>query len=292
MAYQTLETAIQVDDDVMQLLLALGAPPNIALKSSLGKYVESSSRRTILDWTEYAINYVTKQIQKLGTSKPTSRMDVDKKSRKKSFKAFLKNWRKSQADSKDIQRQEKRAKRDDLRKLEAFKDTKTYLEEVRRLLKARGAKTWKEVYPDIESTASPNYSGDYESDDGSDDDDEKKSEETSYLYITTEYSRQFVPQHMVSDYDELYEACYAGDDAKIQKLCLPAEGAGDKDKDKKRLLNISVFINDKTLGPYSKAGKKKRTFFPDSSGLSSLETFQDSRLYLLLWLQENGQPRN
>ena len=45
---------------------------------------------------------------------------------------------------------------------------------------------------------------------------------------------------MVSDYDELYKACYAGDDAKIQKLCLPAEGAGDKDKDKKRLLNISI----------------------------------------------------
>ena len=56
----------------------------------------------------------------------------------------------------------------------------------------------------------------------------------------TEYSRQFVPQHMVSDYDKLYEACYAGDDAKIQKLCLPVEGAGDKDKDKKRLLNISI----------------------------------------------------
>jgi len=289
MAYQTLETAIQVNDDVVQLLLALGAPPNIALKSSLGKYVESRGRRTILDRVEYAINYVTKQIQKLETSKATSRMDVDKKSRKKSFKAFLKNWQKSQVDSKDTQWQENKAKREDLRKLGAFKDAKTYLEEVRRLLKARGAKTWNDVYPDVESTAKPNHSGDYESDSDSDHDDEKKSEETSYLYITTEYSRQFVPQHMVSDYDELYEACYAGDDAKIQKLCLPAEGAGDKDKDKKRLLNISVFIHDKMFGPYSKAGKKKET---DSLGLHSYGTFQDSRLYLLLWLQENGQPRN
>ena len=79
MAYQTLETAIQVKDDVVQLLLALGAPSNIALKSSLGKYVESSGQRTILDWVKYAINYVNKQIQKLRTSKPTSHMDVDKK---------------------------------------------------------------------------------------------------------------------------------------------------------------------------------------------------------------------
>jgi hypothetical protein len=94
---------------------------------------------------------------------------------------------------------------------------------------------------------------------------------------------------MVSDYDELYEACYAGDDAKIQKLCLPAEGAGNKDKDKKRLLNISIFINDKMLGPYSKPGKKLETFF---GFLSSLITFQDSRPYLLLRLQENEQPRS
>jgi hypothetical protein len=255
LAYQTLETAIQKDDDVVQLLLALGAPPNLALNSSLGKYLESRDWKTILDWVEFAINHVTKQITKLEASRATSRMNVDKKSRKKSFKAFIKNWRKSQVDVKDIQRHEKEAKRDDRRKLEAFKDAKAYFEEVRRLLNARGAKTWNDVYPDIESTASPN---DYESDLDSDDDDEKKSEETAYLYITTEYSRQSVPQHMVSEYDELYEACYAGDDAKIQKLCLPAEGAGDKDK--KRPLNISVLIDDKTLGRYSKAGERKISF--------------------------------
>jgi hypothetical protein len=63
---------------------------------------------------------------------------------------------------------------------------------------------------------------------------------------------------MVSEYNELYEACYAGDDAKIQKLCLPAEGASDKDK--KRLLNISVFIDDNTLGHYNQAGKEKILF--------------------------------
>lgn len=187
----------------------------------------------------------------------TSRMNVDKKSRKKTFKTFLQTWKNSQVDAKDAQRQEKKAKSHDRRKVGAFKDTKAYLEEVRRLLKARGAKTWNDVYPDVESTASPNHSGGYESDidSDSDSDDEKKSEETAYLYISTDYLRQFVPQHTVSEYDQLYEACYAGDDAKIQRLCLPAEGAGDKDK--KRPLNISVFIHDKTLGPYSKAGKKK-----------------------------------
>jgi hypothetical protein len=265
LAYQTLETAIQDEDDVVQLLLALGAPPNVALKSSLGKYVESRDRRTILDWVEFAINHVTKQIKKLEVSMSRSRMNVDKKSRKKSFKTFLKNWQKSQVDAKETQRREEKAKRHDHRKVGAFKDTKAYLEEVRRLLKARGAKTWNDVYPDVESTASPNHPGGYESDIDTDDldDEEKKSEETAYQYISTKYSGQFVPQHMVSEYDELYEACYAGDDAKIQKLCLPAEGAGDKDK--KRLLNISVFIDDKTLGHYSEAGKKKSSF--ESPGL-------------------------
>ena len=262
MAYQTLETAIHEDDDVVQVLLALGAPPNLALKSSLGNYVESRDRRTILDWVEFAINHVTRQIKKLETSMATSRMNVDKKSRKKSFKTFLKNWRTSQVDVKDTQRHEKEAKRDGRQKLGAFKDAKAYFEQVRRLLKARGAKTWNDVHPDTESTASPNHSGDDASEVASDDDDEKNSEETAYLYITTGYSRQFVPQHMVSEYDELYEACYAGDDAKIQKLCLPAEGAGDKDK--RRPLNNSVLIHDKTLGHYSKAGKKKISFEPPS----------------------------
>ena len=36
-----------------------GAPPNVALKSSLGKYVESRNWRTILDWVEFACCHCT-----------------------------------------------------------------------------------------------------------------------------------------------------------------------------------------------------------------------------------------
>ncbi len=46
-----------------------------------------------------------------------------------------------------------------------------------------------------------------------------------YVFINkTHYRRQYVPKHLVEAYDELYEVCFTGDDAKIQHLCLPIDG--------------------------------------------------------------------
>ena len=80
----------------------------------------------------------------------------------------------------------------------------------------------------------------------------------TYLPFQTEIGRVShlmcgnVPRHLLTSYDELYEACYVGDNEKIQTLCLPAEGTIHGSI----LLNISVKTMDSSVNHYNLHGKR------------------------------------
>jgi hypothetical protein len=46
---------------------------------------------------------------------------------------------------------------------------------------------------------------------------------TSYHRLMSTYQTNDVPLHLKALYDELFEACWAGDNARIEELCLPME---------------------------------------------------------------------
>jgi hypothetical protein len=62
------------------------------------------------------------------------------------------------------------------------------------------------------------------------------SEKLQYYTFTTSTYSTPAPQTMGGLYDELYEACFSGDDEKIRRLCLPPAGT----KSKAPALQISV----------------------------------------------------
>lgn len=90
---------------------------------------------------------------------------------------------------------------------------KDYLEEVLGLLKEKKAKTWNELHPDAEKK---------EDKKGSDSDaDNQKPESPFFSVWTSDWWDIPVLREKAPLYDELYEACWNGDDDKIRELCLP-----------------------------------------------------------------------
>lgn len=89
-----------------------------------------------------------------------------------------------------------------------------YLEEVRALLKEKKAKTWNEIHPDPDRKENC---------------DDTRSRETlkspsgtvPFQVWSSDWWAVPVSQEKVSLYEELYEACWNGDDDKIHELCLP-----------------------------------------------------------------------
>ena len=236
LAYQPVETALYGWNDVIQLLLTFGAPINIGLKRTFNSYCDSSERRTVLDWVEFAINNVKRNVAKL--ERRASK--VGKKGGSKSpWKTFLRTFKEKRIDTASAEKKKREDEEQKQMKLKSSKAVKEYLEEVLRLLKARDAKPWKKVYPDVESTANPKAE---ETQNDDDEEEEEKIDDSSYAFISSNYQRRLVPRHLISRYNELYDACYAGDDAKVQKLCLPSES----DKGKDPALNISVCVIDET----------------------------------------------
>ena len=85
-----------------------------------------------------------------------------------------------------------------------------YLEEVLALLKEKKAKTWNELHPDAERV-----------EDEENNDDTPEPQKFFFDVWSSDWRTDPVPQEKAPLYEELYEACWNGDDDKICKLCLP-----------------------------------------------------------------------
>ena len=87
------------------------------------------------------------------------------------------------------------------------------------LLKEKNAVGWNALYPEMTRTA--------DKDSDSDDSEaeklkEKPKQRTQYKLMTrNSWNRETCFLHLLDSYDELFEACWTGDNAKIQELCLP-----------------------------------------------------------------------
>ena len=247
---------MQSYDDVVQLLLALGAQASVGLKKSISTY-DRNDRRSLLDWADFAIDYCTDTLEKLETD------IIDKKEVEdipttgwKGFRAkyeqALKEPYKTDSEQESEGEAAERRLREREERVQKLNESKLYFVEAKRLLLARGAKTWSEIYPDKEGPIKVSKSDaapvPYEAD---------VTKESGYNLLSTSYYRQAAPVHMSGLYDELYEACFAGDKEKIKKLCLPSDGQQSKTS----LLCISVDVRDpKQTNSYIHPGMP--LFFP------------------------------
>jgi hypothetical protein len=231
--YTPVETAIARLDDVLQLLVALGAEVSTGTKGSLDRYSVKERRISILDWVRCAIQRLCGQI--LGAEKAEERIVTS-------------GWKRHHGDLLrriEVQREKEQRKSNAPDKTDItnnLKEIKSYLVDAERVLVSRRAKTWQEIISNKPEEAGTTPTTSHLNLAVS-------SEPTRYFLFTSTYGSQHAPQHTISLYDELYEACFAGSNERIQQLCLPPEGT----KMKTAALQISVRFS-KGTAVYSDTG--------------------------------------
>lgn len=253
LACQPVEVALGQNDDVAQLIISIGATVDFGLKRSLeGRSSSGTVKQTVKDWVEFGLKELTERISKqesellVPDNAATVLQTAD--SPKTGWLAYVKEYEdclKATSTDTAAAKTKLEAKK---QALEELNDAKAYLLEVQEVLSKRNAKPWYELYPSTET-------------------EEPKAQiktpippsspipEQEWVYVNLSsrsfsYRTERVPQHLVAAYDELYEACYNGDNEKIQKLCLPDCGPEADSDGGESPLNISVRYVTKPTGYY------------------------------------------
>ncbi|KAF9475283.1 ankyrin [Pholiota conissans] len=270
LAYQPMEVAVNAGDDVAKLLIALGATIDFGLRRSMHQYSSATERRSLKDWVEYAMSKLSKEITEKTEEVKVSQKKAEEASRKaekmdtsespkSGWKEYLEAHLAALASPKDISQDytarvnmiERHRKEEELDRLI---DVKNFLADLQGDLIEKKAKSWQDIYPAIETQATmalPSINTPFYTNTTKD-----SEAGTSYVYLAkTSYNRSYVPEHLTEKYDELYEACFAGDNEKIQALCLPIEGQETNfSQGVPSPLKISVRLIDASISKYNGNG--------------------------------------
>ncbi|KAK7062773.1 hypothetical protein VNI00_000262 [Paramarasmius palmivorus] len=224
-----LEAAFACYDDVFQLLVPLHATINAPIKASKGRYDESVDKMTLLDWARYGIRHINRELKKI--DEETDNIGpLQEVQTQPGLKGYYAKYLNDNGDSPRIytdQEIEERKEEREERRLK-WSQLKTYFSDIERLLVSREAKTYAELFPLEKSDKNRDDFDDEKSEPVGNDESAKEESEkqpTRYRYITeAQYGTgNLVPSHLSEAYDELFEACMKGDNATVQRLCLPAE---------------------------------------------------------------------
>ncbi|KAF8654880.1 hypothetical protein AX16_003341 [Volvariella volvacea WC 439] len=207
--YQPLEAALAMQSDVVPLFAALGANVSAPIYESF--HGNESSRRTYIDWLNLELSTLNFKIQ-VADKTPTSAATSTEESRLSTWRGFLKH--KMQA-WEGGQKRFNKATQEEIRKL---KELKAYYQSVKRVLNQHDAKTWDQVFPDKLSAARNVVNQEHYERPILDYD------KLTYVHIN-EYNNK-VNDFEKERYEELFEACFTGNNEKIQAMCLPPENSG------------------------------------------------------------------
>ena len=230
LAYHPVESAMTNGDDLVHLLVRLGASVDTIPKT----IAESSYYENKMSLKVWIDNEIFKLDTRIKSAVKAPAVSITTPPECSGWQKFYREYqdllKTPEEERKQVLNNEKE-ERERLEKLEKLEDAKAYFVEVKQLMEDHGAKTLGKITTD--ETPSPVLIGG-----GS----PSKGEPRYYKFLSAGYLfiDRDVPQHLISSYDQLYEACYVGDHEKIQSLCLPAEGA----QPGSILLNISVKMVD------------------------------------------------
>lgn len=204
----------------------MGAEVNVGVLASLEERSRPEERRTLLDWVQFALPLLRAQIAAYDAKVAVPEIPTPGSETLSGWQGYFQGLRretqlalaKTRMESKRGSDWEKVSRDNKAEAVEYYTDMEAFLLE-------RGAKSWDVVYPLNVSTAklnnvAPATSG--------------KNNAQYYLLPN------MVPVSALQNpaYDTLFEACFAGDNERIQELCLPAQKP-DKDA---VLLQIAVSI--------------------------------------------------
>ncbi|RXW22626.1 hypothetical protein EST38_g3223 [Candolleomyces aberdarensis] len=250
-AFTPLETALSHNDDIFQLLLSLGAAFNIGIKYSKRYYTSAGDRRTIKDWVDRAIELIAEKKEKFETEiveSKESRPEGEAEIILSSWKEYLRKVRTGDKPKEEVdENAEERKKYNRAEELMKINSVEGYLVDAERLLTARSAKSWTEVFPDIETILTKTLGHKTVKDDTV----TEKEEQSHYAQLSRSYYSNHITTSLNKAYDELFEAAFAGDNEKIKQLCLPPESGETETGTQLLSVNVQIAVpNDQ----YTKTG--------------------------------------
>ncbi|KAH9022591.1 hypothetical protein EDB84DRAFT_1564938 [Lactarius hengduanensis] len=205
-----IETALGKRDDVISLLAALGANVDAPIKSTITSYTEHTS---LLQWTSKAVSLLGSKTTPKPIQAPDSLPDSPAGDAWSQYRAYLATVL-PHCKNEDLGSASSRNTVDSQRYYTAA--TKDYFTFAESVLRAHGA-----TLPEGASTSEQPATGWIAI--------QKPVYSQGSGYIRhAKYSTTPVPVHLKVFYDELYEACWNGDNASIRELCLPKQVAEGK----------------------------------------------------------------
>ncbi|KAH9057582.1 hypothetical protein EDB87DRAFT_1686168 [Lactarius vividus] len=212
--YFPIETALTRRDEVISLLAVLGANVDAPIKSSTSPHSQVTQHTSLLQWTSKAVSLLGSNTTPKAIQAPDNLPDSPAGDGWRQYRAYLatvlphcKNEDIGSASSRSTvhsQREDHAA---------ATKDYFTFAESV---LRAHGATLPEGASTSEQPATKTGIQGPV------------PSQGSGYIRHT-KYSTTPVPVHLKVFYDELYEACWEGDNASIQELCLPKQVAEGKE---------------------------------------------------------------
>jgi len=208
-----LETAIARQDDVAHLLIALDTGYNTTIRSA--KH-EDEPQMSILDWVQSAVDYREKNRDLSVTPAPELNTEPEAIGWKRYLIDLVLDW---QVKEKECESKAKRLSsgRNDADPQEVIE----YLQGLERALVAKGAESWNAQTP--LSLSKPAMST------------QPPKERLRYHTIERYGMRRVLPDYQAKLYEELFEACFVGDNQKVQKMCFPPTGSS--------VVPLSIFVH-------------------------------------------------
>ena len=210
--YLPVETSIAAPNYLYQLFVNLGAQINVPpiLSHSTASY-NQDSRRSLAELTHVCADQARESLKTF--EKKISEAKFSAPENPKTW-AEYRLW----MVGKMLDIRSSNEARQNCKKAEGDAATQNELrlahfEEAASLLKERNAQGWAELYPEIPRQA--------KNTDNNASEDETPNKRTQYKLLRSGWGTDMCLPHLLDSYDELFEACWRGDNAKIQELCLP-----------------------------------------------------------------------
>lgn len=205
------DIAVTKRDELVHLLVALGADVNRGISHSLSSGSSAPMHLTILDSIQFGLRKISERMSEVKRQKTENTSTI----RDSSWKAYhddsLENFKALEVKASANYSQ----RRDESELLRNLESVKSYFMEAQALLISHQTKSWTEDHPDEILDLDRNPYGLA-----------AQGSNSGYMLLSSSgYSHQNVPKHIAPLYDELFEAAFMGDNDKIQNLCLSTDGS-------------------------------------------------------------------
>jgi hypothetical protein len=229
-AFMPAGVAVAMHDDVVHLIAALGADLHMPIKLSLQADQPRDKYKTLLDYVRHGIESASKQISEAQESlvsvrEPVLPLDAP------GWKGYHARFRQEVEDVVTCTESSLKQKNLKEKMIRALDGIRSYFVDVERLLVSHNARP--EAFPDHVGSLNKNLSvppmpvAD-------------ANPQSNYTIFTSGCYQPTAPPHLRDLYDQLMEACFTGDNDKIQELCLPTDGS----KPDSQPLQITVEMRD------------------------------------------------